>query len=122
MSLRVLFFAALLVTATTATAFAQTRLIMVEEAGCMWCARWNTQIAHIYPKTAEGRAAPLERMDIHAPHPADVVFKSKLRFTPTFVLVVAGSEVSRLEGYPGEDFFWGILRKMLENADVEIEY
>ena len=38
----------------------------------MWCARWNEEIAHIYPKTKEGQAAPLRRYDVHGetPHPA----------------------------------------------------
>ena len=30
---------------------AETRLIMAEEEGCVWCARWNEEIAPIYPKT-----------------------------------------------------------------------
>ena len=31
-------------------------LVMVEEPGCPWCARWTAEIGPIYPKTAEGRA------------------------------------------------------------------
>ena len=40
------------------TASADTYLLMAEEKGCMWCARWNEEIAHIYPKTKEGQALP----------------------------------------------------------------
>lgn len=90
-------------------------LIMVEEAGCMWCARWNREISEIYPKTPEGRAAPLRRIDLHGPRPSDVTFKGALAFTPTFVLVEDGVELGRIEGYPGEDFFWGLLGKMLND-------
>ena len=86
----------------------------------MWCARWNEEISEIYPKTPEGKAAPLRRMDIRAAHPDDLTFKRGLFFTPTFVLVVDGVEVSRIEGYPGEDFFWGLLGKMLSDANIEI--
>jgi hypothetical protein len=36
------------------------------------------------------------------------------------VLVKDGVEVARLEGYPGEDFFWGLLGRMLsEHTDHE---
>lgn len=119
-SLRISFLSTLLIIAGTLSAAAQTKLIMVEEIGCMWCARWNDEISEIYPKTGEGRAAPLERMDIHMPYPPELGFSSKLRFTPTFVLIVDNKEVSRLEGYPGEDFFWGVLGQMLKRAGVEV--
>lgn len=99
---------------------AQTQLIMVEEAGCVWCARWNTEIAHIYPKTPEGQAAPLRRIDMRAPRPTDITFARSLNFTPTFVLVKDGQEISRIEGYPGEDFFWGLLERMLKQAHVDL--
>lgn len=93
-------------------------LIMAEEEGCMWCAAWNRDIATEYPITAEGRAAPLVRINIHKPLPDGLKLESKLRFTPTFVLVRDGQEISRLEGYAGEHFFWGLLQRMLTNAGV----
>lgn len=96
----------------------ETRLIMAEEEGCMWCARWNEEIGPIYPKTPEGRAAPLQRLDVHDPLPAELQFNRSLHFTPTFVLMVDGVEASRIEGYPGEDFFWGLLGQMLIAAAV----
>ena len=95
-------------------------LLMAEEDGCYWCARWNQEIAHIYPKTAEGRAAPLLRYDLHGEKP-DVVFDSPVRFTPTFILVEDGRERGRIEGYPGEDFFWGLLAMMFERAGVPLD-
>ena len=119
MSLRTYFFAGLLAIGSAVVAAAETQLVMVEEKGCIWCARWNEEIAPIYPKTSEGKAAPLRRIDIHAPRPDDVDFARSLHFTPTFVLVVDGQEGSRLEGYPGEDFFWGVLEKMLADAAIE---
>jgi hypothetical protein len=120
MSLRPILFSILLVFAGAISAFAETRLIMVEEEGCMWCARWNEEISAIYPKTSEGRTAPLQRVDIHAPLPSDLTFERSLHFTPTFVLVVDGQEKSRIEGYPGEDFFWGLLQKMLMRANLDL--
>jgi hypothetical protein len=99
-------------------AFADASLVMVEEKGCIWCARWNEQIAPIYPKTDAGKNAPLRRIDINDETPSDLSFLRKVRFTPTFVLTVDGQEVSRIEGYPGEDFFWGVLEKMMIDAKV----
>lgn len=95
---------------------AEMALVMVEEQGCIWCARWNAEIAPIYPKTPEGQSAPLRRIDITDPIPPDLKLKSAPHFTPTFILVENGSEVSRIEGYPGEDFFWGLLGVMLAQA------
>ena len=101
-------------------AFADAVLVMAEEPGCVWCARWNKEISHIYPKTAEGIAAPLRRINIHDDLPNELSFSRTLHFTPTFVLILNGVEVSRIEGYPGEDFFWGLLGQMLENAKIEL--
>ena len=120
MSLRTIILGGVLALAATLPALAQTELIMVEEDGCVWCARWNKEISEIYPKTPEGQVAPLRRMDIRANRPDDLEFQRGLFFTPTFVLVVDGKEVSRLEGYPGEDFFWGLLGQMLGNANIEL--
>ena len=120
MHLRRLIVSLALLVVSNVGAVADTMLVMVEEKGCIWCARWNAEISHIYPKTEEGAAAPLKRIDIHAKRPDDIVFSRSLTFTPTFVLVIEGKEVSRIEGYPGEDFFWGLLGKMLSQAKIEV--
>ena len=100
---------------------ADTYLLMAEEVGCMWCARWNDEIAPVYPKTSEGTAAPLVRYDLRREPPPDVTFSSRVRFTPTFILVSAGEEVGRIEGYPGEDFFWGLLNMMITDAGIPLD-
>lgn len=94
-------------------AAAELRLLMVEQPGCAYCARWNAEIAPIYPKTPEGQAAPLERVQLHGPYPDDVSLGPRPVYTPTFILVQDGAEAGRIEGYPGEDFFWGLLGRML---------
>ena len=103
-----------------ASAFADTYLMMAEEDGCYWCAKWTKEIGHIYPKTAEGAAAPLKRFDVHSVVP-DVEFARRVHFTPTFILVDNGKELDRIEGYPGEDFFWGLLTMMLERSKIGLE-
>lgn len=105
---------------TPCTAFAETSLLMAERDGCYWCDRWDTEIAEIYPKTVEGKTARLERFDIKA-GARDVELEKAVRFTPTFILVKDGKEVGRIEGYPGEDFFWAMLSMMLKDADIPLE-
>ncbi len=93
-------------------------LVMFEQQACEWCAMWNEEIGPAYPKTEEGRRAPLRRVDIHAPMPDDLADIHPGRFTPTFVLVDDGEEIGRIRGYPGEDFFWGLLGQLLEKLDT----
>lgn len=100
---------------------AETILVMAEEIGCIWCARWDREIAPIYPKTPEGQSAPLRRINIRDPLPDDLNLVTRLTYTPTFVLVRDGDEIGRIEGYPGEDFFWGLLGAMLKKAENDHE-
>ncbi|WP_346914091.1 transcriptional regulator [uncultured Roseibium sp.] len=92
-------------------------LIMIEEPGCPWCRAWHEQIGIAYPKTEEGKRAPLRRVDLTEPWPEDLKDIRRERVTPTFILVDAGNEVARLRGYPGENFFWPLLDEMLEKLD-----
>ncbi len=108
----------LLVSTLATSVMSETRLMMVEEDGCPWCARWSRDVGSEYDKTAEGERAPLWRYDINDPVPEGVELTSKPHYTPTFILLVDGTEVNRIEGYPGEGFFWGLLGMML--ADLPI--
>lgn len=111
-------FASLFVVVTTPASAAQ--LIMFEQDYCHWCERWHEEIGVVYSKTDEGKRAPLRQVDIHSPLPADIKHLKSGRFTPTFVLLDAsGTEVGRIRGYPGEDFFWGLLGDMLEKLPPE---
>lgn len=90
-------------------------LLVLEQPGCAWCARFDSEIAPGYPHTAEGRRAPLRRIDVTESWPADLVAIAPERLTPTFVLLSDdGAEVARLRGYPGDNFFWPLLAEMLE--------
>ena len=101
------------------TAGAEPKLLMFEEEGCVWCERWDAEIGPIYPKTTEGRAAPLQKVNIRASVPDGVTLSRSAVFTPTFVLVVEGQEVGRLEGYVGDEFFWVLLGDLLHKAGIE---
>lgn len=81
-------------------------LLMMEQPGCAWCARFDAEIAPAWPKTEEGRRAALRRVDITRPWPEDLRHVQKERFTPTFVLMDNGKEIGRIRGYVGDEFFW----------------
>ena len=88
-------------------------LVMFESADCPWCAAWDRELGEIYPKTEEARRAPLRRVDIHATRPNDLEVIGGVVYTPTFVLFDGCRELGRIVGYPGEDFFWGLLDQLL---------
>ncbi|MDG4649386.1 hypothetical protein P6F26_13120 [Roseibacterium sp. SDUM158017] len=102
--------------AVAAPARADMALLMFEEPGCVWCLRWTEDVGGEYPVTPEGRAAPLVRLELGDPVPERFTLASPPRYSPTFVLVEDGFEVGRIEGYPGEDFFWGLLGRLLERT------
>ena len=89
-------------------------LLMFEEDHCPWCERWQEEVGVVYDRTREGRQAPLRRIGILDPIPPSITLVSRPRYTPTFILIDEGREIGRIEGYPGEDFFWGLLGKLLE--------
>jgi len=100
---------AMVLTCASGLAARAAELVMFEQAGCHWCAQWNAEIGPIYPKTAAGQLAPLRRVDIHAAIPDDLKDITVERFTPTFVLVENGTEIGRIRGYPGDEFFWFLI-------------
>jgi hypothetical protein len=93
-------------------------LLYVYEPGCPYCRLWDREIAPVYPKTAEAKRAPLQAIDRHDPALATLSLAGPVRYTPTFVLMENGAELGRIEGYPGEDFFWGRLATLLERLPV----
>jgi thioredoxin-related protein len=97
-------------------------LVMFESDICEWCDAWHAEIGPIYPKTSEGKRAPLRIVDIHDPRPSDLDHIEGVRFTPTFVLIDDdGQEVGRINGYPGEDFFWGLLSELIAKLPQKLK-
>jgi hypothetical protein len=97
----------------SAAAVSAAELVMFEERGCPWCVRFDREIAPAYPRTEEGRRAPLRRIDISQARRSGLRLAAPVTVTPTFVLVEDGAEVGRITGYPGADFFWGMLGEVL---------
>nr|WP_306268133.1 transcriptional regulator [Pararhizobium sp. IMCC3301] len=96
-------------------------LIMMEQDGCVWCQRWRAELGPIYPKTEEGKRAPLRVINIFDPVPDDLSQISIDRFTPTFVLIDGGVELGRIRGYPGEELFWWVLSDLVKKLPEPAE-
>ena len=89
-------------------------LVMFRRDGCSWCVKWDREIGPIYPKTEFNRRAPLRLVNLDRGPDAAIVH-APIRYTPTFVLAENGKELGRIEGYPGDEFFWPRLQNLLEH-------
>ena len=107
--------AAICLLALTTLPAKAVELVMVEQVGCIYCARWDEEIAPIYPKTPEGKFAPLRRLDI-GDVADEIDVARRVIFTPTFLVVEDGAELARMEGYAGDEFFWPLLTEMLQET------
>jgi hypothetical protein len=116
MTLRLPGAAALLVLLALQPAAAEPRLVMIGAPNCEYCAQWEAEVGVVFDRTAEGRQVALERRTLAAPAPEGARLARGIRYTPTFVLLCQGAETGRIEGYPGEDFFWPMLRRLLDRA------
>jgi hypothetical protein len=98
---------------------AELQLMMVEQPGCIWCARWDEEIGLEYPLTDRRQVRALARAcNCATPcRKASRWFRPPV-FTPTFVLVQNGIETGRIEGYPGGHFFWPLLAGLIDSAAV----
>ncbi len=110
---RTVLFLIMLAAATAAVPARAAQLLMFESAICEWCELWHEEIGPAYGKTRYGRIAPLRRIDIDSPVPQPYRAVRGVVFTPTFVLWHQGREAGRIVGYPGEDFFWPMLERLL---------
>jgi thioredoxin-related protein len=93
--------------------------VMFRRAGCPWCAAWDREIGPVYPKTDIGRRIPIRFIDIHEAAAKKIMLKAPVRYTPTFVLVDGEQEIGRIEGYPGEDFFWPRVEALIASAPAK---
>lgn len=91
-------------------------LVMFTRDGCPWCERFEREVGPIYPRTAEGRIAPLRRVEVIAGGTSLPGLREPVVAAPSFVLFDGGREIGRITGYQGDDAFWGLLGKMLAGA------
>lgn len=88
-------------------------LVMYRRAGCPWCQAWDREIGPAYGKTEIGRRLPVRLVAIEGERPR-ISLTSPIIYSPTFVMVDQDREVGRIEGYPGPDFFWGLLERLAQ--------
>lgn len=88
-------------------------LLYVHERGCPFCRLWEQRIAPIYPRTREGQLAPLVAIDRRDPGLGGTGVAGSIHYTPTFVLIRDGREIGRIEGFAGDDFFWGQIERLV---------
>lgn len=96
-------------------------LVMFESPECEWCETWHEEVGVIYAKTKEAKRAPLVRIDIDTPRQGALAEIRPVMYTPTFVLMDNGQEIGRILGYPGEDFFWGLLNEMMAKIPAHVK-
>lgn len=96
-----------------ADAITATQLLMVDDLGCPYCARWDAEVGGGYGNSAEGRFAPMIR--IRRGDSRLERFKA-ITYTPTFIVLHNGDEVGRITGYPGAHFFWPMLEEILRKT------
>jgi hypothetical protein len=108
------FLLALVGAVTVLDAANAAELVMFRRDGCSWCAKWDREIGAVYPKTEFSRRAPLRQVNLEHDRNAAIVHLP-IRYTPTFVLAEDGRELGRIEGYPGDEFFWPRLEQLLEH-------
>jgi hypothetical protein len=101
-----------------ASAAQAAELVMFRRDGCPWCAMWDREIGPIYGKTEVGRRAPLRILDLDR-GTGGIRTHGPIHYTPTFVLVENGEEVGRIEGYPGNDFFFDLLQNLVQRLPGE---
>ena len=92
-------------------------LIMFRRVGCPWCAAWDREIGPIYAKTELGQRIAIRLIDLDQRDAMKFKLESPVRFTPTFVLLDEDREIGRIEGYPGEDFFWVRLERLVPSPE-----
>jgi thioredoxin-related protein len=84
-------------------------LVMFQQGGCVWCARWDREVGPVYDKTTEAKLLPLRRVDISQQTSAGVTLAARVIYTPTFVVVEGGREIGRITGFINDEAFWGLL-------------
>jgi len=88
-------------------------LVMVQDPGCPYCARWEAEVGRSYGASKEGKFAPLAVRQRGNPEISNL---KKIVYSPTFVMLAYGQEVGRIVGYQGSDLFWMQLEPLAAKA------
>jgi hypothetical protein len=94
-------------------------LLMFRRVGCPYCQAWDQRIGPAYPRSDVGREVPLRMIDLDMDPMPPVALARPVRYTPTFVVADGDREIGRIEGFPGEDFFWGLLESLVRKLPAK---
>lgn len=116
---RGVFLFVLLVLAFGAPAHA-TELIMFDDTTCSWCRKWMAETGPGYPRSPEGKRAPLRRVMLRDQSRIGIALSAPVTGTPTFIVVDGGREKGRIVGYLATAAFYERLGSLLdERAPTE---
>ena len=98
-----------------------TELLMIESDYCPYCRKFDREIADIYPRTTQGKRAPLRRHTLGdaLPERYATLDITPNTMTPTFILIDNNEEVDRLVGYNGDEFFWYLLNDLFSKLQTK---
>ena len=88
-------------------------LVYVELKSCVYCMRFNRQMAHAYQASETGRKIPLRPVNLNRRWPADLKDVDRPPYTPVFILVEDGRELGRFHGYTSPSQFNRELKRLL---------
>jgi thioredoxin-related protein len=92
---------------------AAAELVYVELKSCVYCMRFNRQMARAYRTSEIGRQIPLRPVNLNRRWPADLKNVDRPPYTPVFILVEDGREIGRFNGYTGPSQFNRELKRLL---------
>ena len=90
-------------------------LLMIDARDCAYCRKWEREVGPGYRASDEAKSAPLVKRE--RGH-SDLGGIRGIAYTPTFILFDRGTEIGRIVGYAGADFFWGELDRLMKQASM----
>jgi len=99
-----------------APAAVAAELVFVEVKSCIYCMRFNKQVAPTYQASEIGKRIPLRRVNLQQRWPADLSEVDRPPYTPVFILVENGREIGRFNGYVGARQFDTNLKRLLRKS------
>ena len=93
------------------------QLLMITSDSCPWCEAFEEEVGQAYDLTEDAELLPLRRHDFFETLPSELKSITPATMTPTFIILLNGSEVGRIVGYPGAELFWWRLSEFVEFSD-----
>ena len=93
------------------------QLLMITSDSCPWCEAFEEEVGQAYDQTEDAALLPLRRHDFFETLPNELKSITPATMTPTFIILLDGSEVGRIVGYPGAELFWWRLSEFVEFSD-----